>query len=281
MIRSLFVTLPTLATLLATSPAGAGPKDAAPAASKAPSADQIMQKVEDRSQGKDFTGTSKLAIIPKGGSKRFREYTMLRKDYPDTSKVVMFFSAPADVHGAAFLVWDNKKTEDNRWVYLPTIGQVRQLLAGDSRQSFFGSDFVYEDFTNRDPDQDTHKLIGAQKVDNWDCWVVESTPKNASGLDFATYKTWVWKDKDMIVRQEFNDSSGKVARRLQTVKIDEINGIQTYTQITATNLKTGSESRIEVSDVHYNTGLADERFDQAQLQRGAPSNDKTAPAKKP
>jgi outer membrane lipoprotein-sorting protein len=238
-------------------------------ADKSPDATELMQKVESRDIGKDMTANHALMIIPKGGTKRVRSYSLMRKETKDVVKLVTFFSAPTDVRGAAFMVWDNKSSDDQRWIYLPAVGQVRRLVVGDARQSFFGSDFVFEDFTNRDPDQDTHKLVGSQKVDGWDCWVIESKPKNTRGLDFASYKSWVWKGKDMLIRQELMDGSGKVVRRMQAVKIGEIQGIQTYLQITVQNPKTGSESRAEIKDVKYNVGVADERFDESQLQRGA------------
>jgi outer membrane lipoprotein-sorting protein len=259
------ILVPTLILGLLTT-ATADPKPAA-----APTAEAIMQAVEDRPVGKDMTATHSLVILPKNGAKRLRSYTLLRKEYGESSKLVTFFLAPTDVRGAAFMVYDNKKSDDQRWIYLPAIGQVRRLVVGDSRQSFFGSDFVFEDLTNRDPDQDTHKLVGSQKVDSWDCWVIESTPKNARGLDFVKYRTWVWKQENMTVRQELYDSAGKVTRRVQTVAITKIQDFYTFKQVTATNLVTGSESRLEVSDVHYNTGIDDERFSEAQLSRGAPS----------
>lgn len=266
MTSSLVVALSITAVGLLASPVVADTPQA-----NAPSADAIMQRVEDRPQGKDQLATHSLVITPKGGTKRLRSYTVMRKDYDDVTKLVTFLSAPADVRGAAFMVWDNKKSDDQRWIYLPAIGQVRRLVVGDSRQSFFGSDFVLEDFTNRDPDQDTHKLIGAQKVDSWDCWVIESTPKNDKGLDFAKYRSWISKQSDMLVRQELYDASGKVTRRLQVNAIEDIQRIPTYKQVTVSNLRTGSESRIEISDVRYNTGLPDERFDETQLQRGVTS----------
>jgi outer membrane lipoprotein-sorting protein len=261
MTRSLSMTLAlTLAMGVLAPPVFAGP----------PNADEIMQKVEDRSQGKDETATHSLAIVPKQGSKRFRRYILMRKEYPNVIKLVTFFQAPTDVINAAFLVWDNKNTDDQRWIYLPAIGQVRRLVVGDSRQSFFGSDFVYEDFTNRDPDLDTHKLVGAQKVDNWDCWVIDSVPKNPRGVEFARMRSWIWKQGYMVIRQEEYDSSGNLLRRLQAKAIDTVQGIPSYRQIIATNIKSGSESKLEISNLHYNTGLADERFAETQLQRGAP-----------
>jgi len=36
------------------------------------------------------------------------------------------------------------------------------------------------------------------------------------------------------------------------------------------NLRTGSESRVEIDHVTYNSGVPDERFEEAQLKRGAP-----------
>jgi outer membrane lipoprotein-sorting protein len=242
------------------------------AAADTPNADTIMQQVEDRPQGKDRVANLKLTIrAKKGGTSRIRSMTSARKNTKDVSKVVLFFSAPKDMRNVAFLVWDNKSGDDQRWIYLPTSGQVRKLVTSDSRASFFGSDFTYEDLTNRDPGQDTHELVGSQKVDKWDCWLVESTPKNAKGLDFAKYRSWVWKTGNMIVRQELLDSSGKVVKRLQANSIANVQTIPTYTSITVSNLETGSESKLETSENKYDTGLADERFGEDQLKRGAPA----------
>jgi outer membrane lipoprotein-sorting protein len=235
-----------------------------------PTGQEIMDAVERRNTGKTMTAKVTLEINPKSGGKRLREFVLMRKEFGDTTKLVTFLLAPSDVRDAAFLAFDRRGTEDLRWLYLPSIGQVRQLAAQSERQSFFGSDFVYEDLTNRDPDQDTHKLAATQKVDEWECWVVDSTPKNARGLDFATYRTWVWKTADLIVRQEFYDSAGKVVRRGQLQSVQKVQDIWTWRQGTLTNLKTGSMTKLDVSDVHHNVDIPDERFSESQLNRGAP-----------
>ena len=244
-----------------------------PVASRAdapPTAAAIMDSVENRDQGHDMMSKVTLEITPKQGTKRLRQFEMMRKEGKDVIKLVTFFLAPTDVRGSAFLVFDRKGADDLRWLYLPSIGQVRQMAAESNRQSFFGSDFVYEDLTNRDPDQDEHKLVGSQKVDEWDCWVIESTPKKARGLDFAKYKTWVWKTGNLIVRQEYYDGAGKLVRRGQVKSVKKVQDIWTWHQGTMENLKTGSSSKLEISDVKYNTNVPDERFADSQLSRGAP-----------
>jgi outer membrane lipoprotein-sorting protein len=235
-----------------------------------PTGPEIMTAVENRNDGKSQTSKLTLEISPKGGTKRLREFVLMRKEYENVTKLVTFFLAPADVRDSAFLVFDRKGADDLRWLYLPSVGQVRQLAAASDRQSFFGSDFVYEDLTNRDPELDDHKVVGTQKLNEWDCYVIESTPKKTAGLDFATYKTWVWKDADMIVRQEFFDSSGKAVRRGEVASVKKVQDIWTWHQGTMSNLKNGSVTKLEISDVKYNVDVPDERFSDSQLNRGAP-----------
>jgi outer membrane lipoprotein-sorting protein len=251
------------ATALSLAPAGAG-------AGGNGDAQQLMTRVEERDDGKDQISTVTLEIQPKKGTKRLRRFVLQRKEYPGLTKLVTFFLAPTDVRDAAFMVWDKRGADDQRWLYLPAVGQVRRLAASDSRQSFFGSDFVYEDLTNRDPELDTHEMVGAQKVDAWDCVVVESKPKEARGLDFVRFRSWVWKDDPIVVRQEYFDSSGKVVRRFQAHSLKKTDGVWTWHHGTMWNLTSGSRSRFELSDVQYNKGVPDERFAESQLSRGAP-----------
>lgn len=240
------------------------------ARAEAPTGAKIMEGVENRDDGRDQISKVTLQIKPKQGTERLRQFVMMRKEAADVTKLVTHILAPTDVRGAAFLAFDRRGAADLRWLYLPAIGQVRQLSSESNRQSFFGSDFVYEDLTNRDPDLDTHKLVGTQKVDAWDCYVVESTPIKARGLEFTRYRSWVWKTGNLIVRQEYYDAAGKVVRRGQVRSVKKVQDIWTWHQGTMENLKTGSTTKIEIADVRYNTDIPDERFAESQLRRGAP-----------
>ena len=254
-----------LGTALLASSAAAQPKSpkAAP-----PDATKLMEAVENRDEGKDMEANVALVITPKKGAKRVREFSLLRKEYSDTTKLVTVFTSPADVRNAAFLAWDEHGQPDRRWLYLPAISQVRRLASSDDRSSFFGTDFVYEDLTNRDPELDTHTFVAAQKFEKWECWVVESTPKNPKTVEFAKYRTWIWKDEPIVIRQEYYDKDGKVIRRGEVKNIKKIQDIWTWHQGIMTNVKTGSQTLMEITGVKYNSGLADERFTEEQLSRG-------------
>lgn len=246
---------------------GAQPKPAA-ASKDAPDGEKLMQAVEDRDDGKDQQAKITLQITPKKGQKRVRQFDLLRKEYPGETKLITVFSSPADVRGAAFLVVDEHSKPDRRSIYLPAIGQVRKLTSSDDRTSFFASDFVYEELTNRDPEKDTHKFVAQQKVGQWECWVVDSKPKDPKSVEFASYRTWIWKDDPIYIRQEFYDKDGKVIRRGTMVKLAKVQGIWTGIQGKVENLKTGSTTLMEIANPKYNTGIADERFTEEQLSRG-------------
>lgn len=245
--------------------AGAQPAKAAP-----PDGQKLMQAIENRPDGKDQTSKVTLEIIPKKGDTRVRAFTLMRKEFKDQTKLVTFFSSPADVRDSAFLVVDEHGKPDRRSIYLPYVGQVRKLTSSEDRKSFFNSDFVNEDLTNRDPELDTHTFAATGKVGEWDCWVVDSKPKNTRGLDFVSYRTWIWKDDPIVIRQEFYDKAGKNVRSGNVLKLQKIQNIWTVQQASVKNHNTGSTTVMKVKDVKYNNGLADTRFTEDQLSRGAP-----------
>jgi outer membrane lipoprotein-sorting protein len=235
-----------------------------------PTGPEIMSSVENRADGKDQISTVTMEVKPERGTAQVRKFTFMRKTFDDHRKYVTFFIAPPDVRNSAFLEWDMQKESDRRWLYLPALGQVRRLTTGDERNAFFGSDFVYEDVTNRDPDLDEHKLTGSEKVKQWECWVIESTPKDAGKVDFTKYKTWVWKETPIIVKQEYYDNAGKVFKVFEQSSLQQIQGIWGWHQATMTNLKSNSKTKIELSAVKYNTSIPDENFTERQISRGAP-----------
>lgn len=240
------------------------------AQAKKPTGQEIMHSVEHRDDGKDELATVTLEVKPKNGSKRLRRFNFLRKDYDDHKKIVTYFIAPLDVRNSAFLTWDMYDgSPDPRWLYLPAVGQIRRMSPGDERTSFFGSDFVFEDLTNRDPELDSHKLVGEEKVKEWDCWVVESRPKDG-GVEFTTFKSWVWKVSPLLIKQEFYNDAGKPIRRGEIASLKKVQDIWTWHRGTMWNLETGSRSRLVLSDVKYDTGIPDTHFSQRQLRRGSP-----------
>jgi len=71
-------------------------------AAEAGNADEILRQVRDRNDGNSFMSQVSLILHDKKGNTRVREFTYLQKDYPDSDKFSMYFSAPTDVRDVAF-----------------------------------------------------------------------------------------------------------------------------------------------------------------------------------
>ena len=135
--------------------------------------------------GDDGKARAKMVIRSASGDERTREFTILRKDGKDGGEqfYYVYFHRPGDVKKTVFMVHKKIGGDDDRWLYLPALDLVKRIAASDKRTSFVGSHFFYEDVSGRQTDEDTHVL----KEESEDAWVLESTPKNASSVEFSKF----------------------------------------------------------------------------------------------
>src|SRR3990167_6364449 len=144
-------------------------------------ASDIIKKSQDAffSQGKDMKARVNMTLVSKSGQQRLRELTMLRKNGTGgEQKYFMYFHNPGDVRGTAFMVYKYPGKDDDRWIFIPAINLVNRIAAKDSRSSFVGSDFTYEDVSGRDLSADSHTLVKEDQIGGRKVYVVESTPRS-------------------------------------------------------------------------------------------------------
>ncbi len=218
-------------------------------------------------QGKDGKATVKMTITSKQGQKRSREFIILRKDVKDggDQKYFVYFQKPADVRKMVYLVDKHtaKNRDDDRWLYLPALDLVKRIAASDKRTSFVGSDFLYEDISGRNLDNDTHELI--QTTDK--LFVVKNVPKQPDSVEFGYYNVSIDRKTYVPVKMEFYDKKGKLYRTIESTKVEEIQGFPTVVKSVVSNLKTGSRTEMEFSKVKYNINLKDNIFTERYLRR--------------
>ena len=162
--------------------------------------------------GTDMKARVIMDLISESGNKRTRSLTMLRKNDPKSKnqKYFMYFHEPGDVRRTAFLVWKYDERDDDRWMFIPAINAVRRIAANDSRSSFVGSDFSYEDVSGRDVSADTHTLLREDRVGDADCYVVQSVPKTV--IDYTKKLSWIDKKSFLPRKEEYYDAQNQLAR---------------------------------------------------------------------
>lgn len=243
--------------------------------SMAPAMAQDTQSVQDivnkasataYYQGLDGKAKVNMTITDTQGRTRTREFTILRTDVDDVDngdqKFYVLFDLPADVRGTAFMVWKHQETDDDRWLYLPALDLVKRIAASDERTSFVGSHFFYEDVSGRSTVEDTHELV--EETDEY--FIVESTPKNASGVEFAKYRNYIHKTSFIPVKTEYFDDNGEIYRTYTAKAVDVIEGFPTVTQSEMADSRMGGSTVLTYQTVNYNIDLPDDVFTERYLR---------------
>jgi hypothetical protein len=206
-------------------------------------------------QGKDGKAKVKMVITNKQNQKRQREFNILRKDSEDggDQKYFVYFLKPADVRKMVFMVHKHADPDkdDNRWLYMPALDLVKRIAAGDKRTSFVGSDFLYEDVSGRSLKEDTHELI--KTTDEF--FVVKNIPKKPDTVEFSYYNVSIDRKTYVPIKMEFYDKDNKLYRVIESKKVEMVQKFPTVIKSVVSDLKTGSKTEMEFSNVKYNINL--------------------------
>lgn len=227
----------------------------------------IMVKVDERPDGEDRKTLLHMVLINKRGRRRERTLLSYSKDYGKDSKQLMYFQKPADVKGTGFLSWeyDDPKRDDDRWLYMPALRKVRRISGKSRNEYFMGTDFTYDDMGDRNVDEDEHKLIREEKLNGFDCWVVESIPVDKD--DMYTKKViWVRKDALVVIKVEYFDKDG-LMKILRVSDIKKQDGFWTAFHMEMDNIQERHKTQMTMQEVHYNVGLKDNLFRVSTLER--------------
>jgi hypothetical protein len=228
---------------------------------------EAMQLANHRSyySGGDRTSSGYLVVQNRSGAIRTRSTHMIRLDQEPGGEqsYLVYFKAPTDMEKTTFLVHKHPGKDDDRWLYLPELDIVRRIEAGDKRTHFVGTDLFYEDVSGRHLDADEHRLL----EENEQYWIVRSEPKDAQGVEFAWYRSWIHKQTQLAVQVEYYDTNGKLYRRFAVKKVRNIDGIPTPMKTLLEDLNTGSTTTLNCLEVDYGRGLQQGLFSEISLRQ--------------
>ena len=104
-----------------------------------------------------------------------------------------------------------------------------------------------------------------ETTDNY--YVIKNTPNDPSSVEFDYYKMYIHKESFIPVQVEYYDAKGDQYRIAKALKVDTIQGYPTVTKASMENLKTGSKTVMEYSEVEYDIGLPDDIFSERYLRK--------------
>ncbi len=243
-----------------------------------PEARRIMEMVLDRDDGDNCIEKMEMILIDKRGRERVRKIKMFTKDYGRDTYSIRFFLEPAEVRNTALLAYDyrDEAKDDDQWLYLPALKQVKRIASKDKSGSFMGSDFNYSDMTKRNLKDFDFTLLKEAEVNGVKCWAIQAIPRSKEVVDETGYTKSLFlirQDNYVSIRGIHWLQTSSKKRFFEVTKLEQIDGIWVRMEMrmkTRRGNRTEHETIIRRSDVRFNQKLKDSFFAAHQLSKGAP-----------
>jgi hypothetical protein len=256
-----------------------------PSPQQRPTADDIARRVQDRDTGRDSRSTLRMKLYDRHGRVRERSLTLLSlrgrgtpgagQAAPDGDRLLIRFSYPNDIRGTGFLVWEHPKKDDERFLYLPSLGRVRRIAGTETQESFVGSDFTYEDIGGREFDEYSYAIVDesaswtpASAGTTRPAWRLESRRKAASA-EFPRVVSLILKDSFVVVEADIYNRRNEKQKHYRVGRLDQVEGIWTVMYAGMSNALEKTRTELTIEKMDYNVGLTEADFSRRELERGA------------
>lgn len=241
----------------------------------------VARQVEDRETGRDARMDMRMKLYDRRGRVRERALTLLSMrggsgGPVEGDRTLIRFTYPNDIEGTGFLVWEHPDAEDERFLYLPSLGRTRRIAGSEAQESFVGSDFTYED-------------VGGREFDDYEYTLLDATGPSAvwKAADGATYPVYrleskskdpnaryprvislVRRDNFVVVGAEIYNKRGGVQKNYQVLRLEQVDGYWTALEMTMADEVQETRTDLVIEKVDYDTGLSADAFTRRELERG-------------
>jgi hypothetical protein len=215
-----------------------------------------------------------LRIVGRTGERERELEIFERREPGDEMKTILFFLAPAEVKGTAFLAYTHRGRPADQWLYLPELKRIRKITAQGRKESFVGTDLSYQDLdiiqemTSWTEDDAASRLRGEESVEGVPTHVIE-LDRRREDIPYRRIVLWLGRDDLVPRRLEFHDDDGPDPRkRLEQGDVRAVGAIPVAHRIRVETPSAGSHTAITIADVRFDQRLEDALFEQGALERG-------------
>jgi hypothetical protein len=246
--------------------------------------DEVARRVQDRDTGRDSRAEMRMTLYDRQGRARQRALTIssLRgrgtpgagPSAPAGDRLLIRFTFPNDIRGTSFLVWEHPAQDDERFLFLPSLGRVRRIAGSEAQESFVGSDFTYEDIGGREFDDYTYAF--ADENATWTppggravpAWRLESRRRDASAR-FPRVVSLVARDTLLVVQASIYNRRNEEQKVYTVRRVDLVQGIWTAMESEMRDNVDRTRTELVVEKAAYNVGLPESAFSRRELEQGA------------
>jgi hypothetical protein len=227
---------------------------------------QIVAESQKRARANSQRYEGVLEVIAANNKVSKKSWISDRIGAFGNSKLVIRFTAPADVKGVALLVVNHPDRASDQWMWTPSIDRERRIALQDRSTRFFATDFSFEDLEERDVEQYDYKLAGEEAIDGAACWKIEARPRESKSSQYTLTLMWIRRDNYVPVQYQ-NFIKDQLVRRLHASDIASVQGIWTARTLEMTDLRRNSHTVLRFDHLQYNVPMKEDDFTVQALRR--------------
>jgi negative regulator of sigma E activity len=224
---------------------------------------ELAALVDNRDSPKDMKSNMSMVLTNKNGKMRTSEIRSYSKD--SNKKQILWFLAPADDKGVAYLKIERENKSDDIKLWLPNFKKIRRISSRKKSESFMGSDMSYEDMTNRNLNEYTYSITGSEIVNDIDCYILESTP-NGIKTEYSKHNSWITKITHLPLKEESFDKNGKLLKN-KSIVYQTIKKYNIMKELHVKNVQRNHQTVLKFDNIEVDSGIEDNIFHEKNLKR--------------
>jgi outer membrane lipoprotein-sorting protein len=224
----------------------------------------IAKQIDAKQKPDDMKTNLTMVLTNKRGKTRISTLRSVSKD--DSKKQIIWFLAPADDKGVAFLKIEHEGKDDEMRLWLPAFNKVRRISSKQKADSFMGSDMSYEDMTSRELNEYTYKLTGSEIIDNSEYYILESIPNPELESTYSKHIAWVSQSDYLVMKEESYDNSGRLLK-VKLLKYKRLKGYDVPEEMYVENVQKNHNTRLTFDKIEVDTNVSDNLFQEKNLKR--------------
>ncbi len=197
---------------------------------------------------KDKQGKIRITLVNKSGNEKVREATMLQKG---TDRRLYRYTQPESQAGIATL----SLPEGVMWLYMPAFGKPKKISLLAKSQAFTGTDFSYEDMATTPYATRYVPTLLDDINGDYKLLLTPISDKPQYSKIFVTLE----RTYHYPLLMEYFDKGGRKYKEA-TYKYEKIGAYWNASEVVMTNLKKQHKTIIDLMDIKFDQGLADELF---------------------
>ena len=211
-----------------------------------PSAKELVAKSYNLFLGKSSFSVMTMTIVrPEWQRSISMQSWSIGTDY-----YLTLITAPARDKGEVFL-----KSKKNMWNFIPAINRMIKIPPSMMMQSWMGSDFTNNDLMKQNSivTDYKHTFAGTEKLEGYDCYVIDLKPLPEAAVVWGKIKIWIAKKNLISMKIEYFDTHGKLMKTETASRIKTMGGrmLPSHMEMIS-NTKKGHKTLIDILHQEFN-----------------------------